>query len=130
MEEQLAPGRGKVVRRALSRLGREDCQKLLDLRQQELEGEVGEEAERKKSELKQLAEAFEFEAGKLQETPARIQPVLGGQQVMKILKLAPGPRVGTALAYLNRCVNADPTCNTQSSLRTLLLEWAAEPSED
>lgn len=48
---------------------------------------------------------------------------LGGQDVMRILGLKPGPAVGEALRYLHERVLEDPTLNTADKLGELLREY-------
>ncbi|MFP6639503.1 MAG: hypothetical protein VCC04_04600 [Myxococcota bacterium] len=130
VEQRLPRRRHHTLRRGFERIGHADCEKLIELRRQELESVEGDVAENSRSELEALALAFAAEVEEAAREESKITPVLAGRQVMALLGLGPSPRVGAALAFLDERVNADPSCNTEASLDALLRDWAAENPED
>ena len=48
---------------------------------------------------------------------------LDGDDVCKILNIAPGPEVGRALRHLGECALENPAHNTRATLRKLLRAW-------
>ncbi|RIK94574.1 MAG: hypothetical protein DCC71_23505, partial [Proteobacteria bacterium] len=59
----------------------------------------------------------------------RTDLALRGEDVMRILGVGPGKRVGAALRYLTDCVLDDPACNTPEALAERLRRWAAETKD-
>mgnify|MGYP001171404236 CR=1 FL=1 len=99
---------------------------LSTLRQAEIESkESASLAEREafESATRQLREALR------QRDEPGIELALDGAAVMHQLACGPGPEVGRALRFLERCVRDDPTCNEAATLGDRLALWAREQAE-
>ena len=124
IEERSPRRRGRSLRKWYEQIGAEDFQILVRLRKEELRNVPGDDAERRRIELGGLAAAVAAESAKAEKEKKLIRPVLGGQDIMGALKMQPGPKIGTALAFLTDHVNAHPESNTRAELISLLKEWA------
>jgi poly(A) polymerase len=69
--------------------------------------------------------AIDLVLAALEEQPAAPPPLLGGEDVMALLNLAPGPRVGEALRALAEAA-ALGEVGTPEGARTFLKAWAAQ----
>ena len=124
IEERFPKRRGRTLRKRCEQIGEENYQKLIRLRTEELRAAEGEAAEVSRSALRKLAQDIEEETRQAEEERKRVDPVIGGQEIMKILGLPPGPQVGAALGFLRRHVAAHPDENTPDHLIALLQEWS------
>jgi tRNA nucleotidyltransferase (CCA-adding enzyme) len=108
------------LRRLLARAGEDAVDALLALRRAELavSGAPAAELEELAARLARLRErgGLALQLGDL---------ALDGGDVMALLGIPPGPRVGEALRHLTDCVLEDPACNTREALAERLRAWAA-----
>jgi tRNA nucleotidyltransferase (CCA-adding enzyme) len=120
---EVCAGRGDAGARRLRKKARDPVtlERALLLRQAELElaaasGAVSTEARA----LEDLRERLE----RTRQAPvARSDLALSGRQVMTLLEIDAGPRVGEALRYLEEQVLEDPTRNEPDALAELLRGW-------
>ncbi len=83
-----------------------------------------ERAERIEARLAQLETLLaRLREGELQSGTIR-RLALDGRDVMRLLEIGPGPRIGEALAHLASLVEADASVNEVATLETELLAWA------
>src|SRR5690606_13735290 len=110
----------------LARVGEEGVDALLALRRAEL-AVAGEPSAALDALAERLARVRAQGALALQ----RGDLALGGADVMAVLGIPPGPRVGEALRHLAEAVLEDPACNTREALTERLRAWwAAQPPDD
>jgi tRNA nucleotidyltransferase (CCA-adding enzyme) len=123
--DERVPARDGALRRAMSRAGEENIERLLCLREAEIEAGATPASSRDK--LADLRAALEriHSAGAL--ALVRTDLALDGSAVMALLDCEPGPRVGRALQHLTECVLDDPSCNTPDGLSRRLTLWRDGP---
>lgn len=121
------PCRGDAdLRRLLARVGEDGVDALLALRRAELAA-AGQSSEA----LDALAQRLERLRARGALALQRSDLALGGADVMALLGIPPGPRVGEALRHLAEAVLEDPACNTREALTERLRAWAAaQPADD
>lgn len=120
--ERAVPAREVPVRRLLHRLGERGVERLVALRQAELDADSADAPARQRFEA--LRAALERVRARGTLALVRADLALGGGDVMAILGCGPGPRVGRALHHLTECVLEDPSSNTRELLRAELLAWS------
>lgn len=130
VEAGVSPLSDASVRRQIKRAGEENLTGLLALRRAELE--VGEDSQRpdvdrRRANVAAVAAAFERVRRSGHLALRRQELAIDGKEVMRVLGLAGGPRVGAALRHLTDLVIEDPSRNEPERLRALLSEWAARP---
>ncbi|MGC8490939.1 MAG: CCA tRNA nucleotidyltransferase [Syntrophobacteraceae bacterium] len=107
------------IRRFITEIGRELLEDSIALAQaQMLSGgwtHVG------RAQLERLFSSLKSQLGRISAFSVR-ELALGGQDVMKILALRPGPRVGEILGELFDLVQEDPGLNTRENLTRLVEE--------
>src|SRR5690606_28402111 len=113
------PCRGDAdLRRLLARVGEDGVDALLALRRAELAA-AGQSSEA----LDALAQRLERLRARGALALQRSDLALGGADVMALLGIPPGPRVGEALRHLAEAVLEDPACNTREALTERLRAW-------
>lgn len=129
VEAGVLPESDTSVRRMLKRVGEEQVEPLIALREAEL-GAGAPGAERDAA-LRRLA-ALRGGVERVRRTGTlalrRLDLALDGRVVMQILGCGPGREVGRALRALTEAVVEDPACNTPEGLRERLLAWKAAGS--
>lgn len=63
------------------------------------------------------------------EALGKMRPVLDGREVMRLLGLEPGPRVGEILAQMQEAVLLEPELNQEEALKRWLLEKLQTPAQ-
>ena len=124
IEERFPQRRGRTLRKRCQQMGEENCKKLIRLRTEELRDVEGDAAEGSRIALRKLAETIAAEPRQAEEERQRVEPVIGGQEIMEILKCPPGPQIGAALAFLRKHIAAHPDENTEEKLKLLLQDWS------
>jgi poly(A) polymerase/tRNA nucleotidyltransferase (CCA-adding enzyme) len=112
-----------AVRRMLARVGRENVDDLLALREADVRGR-GRRVEEGLENVRALARrirALEAQALALDVRDLAV----GGREVMEVLGEGPSPRIGEAMRWLLGKVLDEPSRNTPSELRRLLGDWKA-----
>ncbi len=105
------------VRRLLRKVGKEDIEELLQVRMSDRIGSAVPKAEPYK--LRHLKYMFE----KVSRDPISVQMLkIDGGDVMKILKIKPGPAIGQVLDILLKEVLADPKRNKKDHLKKKVKE--------
>jgi tRNA nucleotidyltransferase (CCA-adding enzyme) len=122
------PTRDASLRRFLGKMGDEDTEALLELRQAELEVATQAPPEERER-LAALREGFERVRRSGALALQRSDLALDGAAVMEILGTGPGRSVGRALRALTDAVLEDPTRNTPEALRDLLVVWWSHEQE-
>jgi tRNA nucleotidyltransferase (CCA-adding enzyme) len=129
LELGVAPESDASLRRHLKRLGEENVAGLLALRRAELRvgaQAASPDAARARAQVEAVAAAIE-RVRRLGALALQRQALaIDGQEVMRVLGLAPGPAVGRALNHLTDLVIEEPARNEPETLRGLLRAWAAE----
>jgi tRNA nucleotidyltransferase (CCA-adding enzyme) len=125
LDGHLTPARDPELRRLLRRAGNTNLDRLLALREAELDtGTVHHDQAREvRARLSLLREGLDRLRSAGEEALVRTRLALGGREVMETLEIGPGPAVGRALRYLTERVGEDPGCNTEDELRELLRAW-------
>ncbi|MAI81042.1 MAG: hypothetical protein CL917_19030 [Deltaproteobacteria bacterium] len=126
IEERFPQRRGRSLRKWCARLGDEDCEKLVELRKNELKRHPNGQDSESQIRLKTLIGAIAEESAEIEAGQKAIKPLLGGREIMDLLNLPPGPEVGAALLFMKEKIESDPTQNNPSTLTELLKSWAAE----
>ena len=126
IEERFPQRRGPSLRKWCARLGDEDCEKLVELRKNELERHPNGQDSESQIRLKTLIGVIAEESAEIEAGQKAIKPLLGGREIMDLLNLPPGPEVGAALLFMKEKIESDPTQNNPSTLTELLKSWAAE----
>ncbi len=118
------------VRRWLSRVGAERAGAVLALRQADAaDAGDGARARREQAAARRFARHVRRVAAAA--PPLSIGDLaVGGRDVMRLLRLPPGPEVGDALQHLLERVLEDPSRNARSALEAELRAWALERVED
>ncbi len=112
------------VRRLLRKVGREDIKELLQVRMSDRIGSAVPKAEPYK--LRHLKYMFE----KVSKDPISVQMLkIDGGEVMKILKINPGPTIGCVLDVLLSEVLADPKRNKKDHLKKMVKEFGKLKTE-
>jgi tRNA nucleotidyltransferase (CCA-adding enzyme) len=110
-----------TIRRFVRRVGSERLPALLALREADIAGRgFGEDPEQETRELKQRIEAVAAADAALQIKDLAID----GKDVMRVLGVPPGRRIGEVLALLLERVLDDPGLNTREELERLVREVA------
>ncbi len=129
VEVGVVPESDTSMRRMLKRVGEEQAEPLLALREAELA--VAPPSSERDAALRRVAALrAALERVRRSGTLAlrRLDLALDGRAVMEILGCAPGREVGRALRALTEAVVEDPDCNTPEGLRERLLAWkGAQP---
>jgi tRNA nucleotidyltransferase (CCA-adding enzyme) len=108
-----------TIRRFVRRVGPERLPTLLALREADISGRgFGEDPEGETRELRQRIEAVAAEDAALQIKDLAVN----GQDVMRILAIPPGRRIGEVLERLLERVLDDPALNTREALERLIAE--------
>ena len=125
LDGHLTPTRDPELRRLLRRAGDTNLDRLLALREAELDTETvhHDQAQEVRALLSLLRKSLDRVRRTGEEALVRTRLALGGREVMEILEVEPGPAVGQALRYLAKQVGEDPDCNTKDELRALLRAW-------
>ena len=124
IEECFPQRRGRTLRKRCEQMGEENYRKLIHLRTEELRDQEGDAAEGSRIALRKLTEAIEAETRQAQEESQRVEPVIGGKEIMEILQCPPGPQIGAALDFLRKHIAAHPHENTTDHLRRVLQDWS------
>ncbi len=106
-----------AVRRLIGRVGIQNIHDLITLRKADLLAHGT--SEKTASPLEELHRRIEEITGK-KEATSLSQLAVSGHEVMEMLQLKPGPRVGHILRHLLDIVTEDPSLNNQRDLRSLL----------
>lgn len=115
-----------TVRRTLARIGPSELPALWSLRRADLQAR-GRLVEEGLVNQKQAEERFAAELAR--KSALRVTDLaVNGQDVMRELKIPPGPRVGEVLAQMLDRVLDDPNLNTRDHLFRLMAEAARTPS--
>jgi tRNA nucleotidyltransferase (CCA-adding enzyme) len=108
-----------AIRRFVRKVGSERLASLLALREADIAGRgFGEDPEHETRELKQRLESVAAADAVLQVKDLAID----GQDVMRVLGVAPGRQVGEVLSRLLEKVLDDPALNTRETLESLIRE--------
>ncbi len=115
-----------AARRLVWRIGREWISDALALRRAELVAGKAEDRD-----LVRLSE-LEKRVANLMRSPKAValRPALNGFDVMEILEILPGPRVGQILRSMQELVIEEPRLNTRRRLEEWLIREYARGSED
>jgi poly(A) polymerase len=127
VERRIAPERAPAVRRLLARLGPQDVDRLLQLREGEL-AVLGDDGEAGGAALARLRETLAQVRRQGRLALHRQDLALDGRDVIALLGVRGGPVVGRALAHLTECVLEDPSCNVREKLTERLRAWWAAQS--
>lgn len=112
-----------AVRRMLARVGRENFDALLALREADVRGR-GRRVEEGLENVRALGRRVR--ALRERELALDVKDLaLDGREVMEILGEGPSPRIGEAMRFLLGRVLEEPSVNEPDTLRTLLLGWKA-----
>ncbi|HEY0840713.1 MAG TPA: HD domain-containing protein, partial [Vulgatibacter sp.] len=113
-----------AVRRMLARVGEENFEALVDVREADIRGR-GIAVEEGLQNVEALAARVR---AMLEARPAlRIRDLaIGGRDVMRLLGIGPSPLVGEALNHLLASVLESPESNTRETLESLLAAWWRE----
>jgi tRNA nucleotidyltransferase (CCA-adding enzyme) len=133
IEARVTSGAPPALRRLLRRVGRENLEPLLALREAELQAgdaAAADDAPARREQVKRLREALDAVERQGQVALKRSDLAIGGGEVMQILGCRPGPQVGRALEFLSQHVLDEPSENTPERLRELLARWRATPGGD
>ncbi len=105
------------MRRFITQIGRELLEDSIALAQAQMLSGGWQHAGR--AELERLRTSLKSQLGRISAFSVR-ELALGGQDVMKILALRPGPRVGEILGKLFDLVQEDPGLNTRENLTRIV----------
>jgi hypothetical protein len=125
LDARFEAARDGELRGLVKRAGDTHLDRLFTLREAELEiGSIGgAEAGEIRAGLSLLRDAIGRLRRTGEEALLRTRLAIGGREVMEILEVGPGPRVGFALRYLAGRVEENPACNSEAELRELLRAW-------
>jgi hypothetical protein len=125
LDARFEAARDGELRGLVKRSGDTHLDRLFTLREAELEiGSIGgAEAGEIRARLSLLRDGLGRLRRTGEEALLRTRLAIGGRQVMEILEVGPGPRVGLALRYLAGRVEENPACNSEAELRELLRAW-------
>ncbi len=111
---------GRRLRRYLAEMGREVLEDVLEFAWAQARAGI-----REKSEIKTLEARIRAELWK--HPPLSVRDLhLTGSDVMRLLHLEPGPRVGSVLRRLHELVLEDPSRNTVDDLESLVVQMGRD----
>lgn len=129
IEQLLDPTHDPSINKLLRNLSSEERADLCAVRHAEIEDLRARghstQADKIAQGLYTLNLGFERIRAKKREREARAELALSGREVMEHLGCEPGPFVGSAIRFLEQCVEQNSSANTSQSLTHLLDQYAA-----